>query len=137
MSEHQARDERVRMREAQEAAVKRAQDDQINKTLAVLRKDYEGIKNLLPDTNPTAWKSLMFLRAKLRRFRTQWRAKLADIKVPKEERDCLIGQINTALLIFDLIDQISGINKELEPGKEIEILRAKMFRAPQQPGGVR
>ena len=131
MSESQAREERIKFREEQENRMRQFQDEKIEQTLAVFRKDFDGIQGLLKDKNPEAYKSLMFLRGKLRRFRNQWRAKLADLKVPENERNCLIGQINSVLLVFDLIESIQKINKELVPGHEKEILREKLFRPAQ------
>lgn len=125
--------ERERLREEMERKQREAQDQQIQRIVAETRKNYDAVKELLPEVNPKAWKALLTLRAKLRRIRAGWLEKQLDGKVPHSEKDILLGQYNAVLLIFDIIDQIRQVNKDMVPGKEAEYIREKLFRNPHLP----
>lgn len=122
--------EREQLREQSEARQREQQESQILKIVAETRKNYEGIKELLPEINPKAWKALLFLRAKIRRIRSGWLEKQLDTKVPHTEKDVLLGQYNAVLLVFDVIEQIRMVNKDMVPGKEVEYIRERFFRNP-------
>jgi hypothetical protein len=125
--------EREQLRAEQEKRQRAAQEQQIEKIVADTRKNYDQIKELMPDVNPKAWKALLFIRAKLRRIRTGWLQKTMDSKVSHIEKDILLGQYNAVLLAFDIIEQIRTVNKEMVPGKEAEYIREKLFRNPNVP----
>jgi hypothetical protein len=133
MSESAAREERERIRKEQERLILEKQQEKIQLIIKDIRTNFEGVKALLPDTNPAAWKALLFLRKKLRALRHGWREQVFDVKTSQSERDALIGQVNAVLLIFDLITQFRDMNKKLIPGKEEEIILS-MMRRPQPSG---
>jgi len=120
--------EREQIREAAAAAQREAQDKRVQQMVAETQKSYAAVKELIE--NPLAWKALLSLRAKLRRIRSGWLAKQLDSRVPHIEKDVLLGQYNAALLIFDVIDQIKEIHKNMVPGKEADYIREKLFKNP-------
>lgn len=122
--------EREKFRAEQERAQREHQDRQIEQIVADTRKNYENVKELLPEGNPKAWKALLSIRTKLRRIRAGWLEKIMDAKVPHNEKDILLGQYNAVLLAFDILEQIRTVNKDMVPGKEADYIREKLFRNP-------
>lgn len=122
--------EREQIREAALKAQHDAQEKRVSQVVEDTKKSYESIKAILPEVNPAAWKALLSLRAKIRRIRSGWLAKQLDSRVPHVEKDVLLGQYNAALLIFDVIDNIREIHKNMVPGKEADYIREKLFRNP-------
>lgn len=120
--------EREQMREAAARMQQEAQEKRVQQMVAETQKSYAAVKELIE--NPLAWKALLSLRAKLRRIRSGWLAKQLDSRVPHVEKDVLLGQYNAALLIFDVIDQIKEIHKNMVPGKEADYIREKLFKNP-------
>lgn len=120
--------EREQIREAAAAAQRAQQEQRVQQMVTETQKSYAAVKELIE--NPLAWKALLSLRAKLRRIRSGWLAKQLDSRVPHTEKDVLLGQYNAALLIFDVIDQIKEIHKNMVPGKEADYIREKLFKNP-------
>jgi hypothetical protein len=130
--------ERTRMREEVEARQRAQQDEYINKLVTKTKEDYEKVKELLPENNPKAWKALVSLRAQARKARAGWRdLALATHKQDPEtkksvllthqEKDVLIGQYNSVLLVFEILEQIREIHKQMVPGKEADYIRQRVF----------
>jgi hypothetical protein len=123
--------EREEMRERMAKEEARKMEERINKLVVESMKGYEGMKELLPETNPKAWKAILFLRSKLRRIRQKWLEKMLDAKIPHAEKDVVLGQYNAVLLFVEVLEQTREIHKGMEPGKEAEFIRSKVFRNPQ------
>jgi len=111
------------------------QELRVQKLVEDAKKNYEGLKALLPENNPAAWKALLFIRAKVRRARTGWLTLMLDNKKTHSEKDILVGQYHAALLLFDIIDQTREINKNMIPGKEADYIREKLYRKPNDQQG--
>ena len=118
--------EQIRAEEARRQY--QAQEARIQQIVADTKKSYEDVKALFA---PEPWKALLSLRAKIRRIRKSWLHKQVDAKVPHEEKDVLAGQYNAALIAFDILDQIKELNEKMEPGKEADYIREKIFKNPQ------
>ena len=136
MSEGRAKEERREFEEKQAKQHQEMQDAQVKRVVADIKKNYDAIKALTPEVNPEAYKAVLFLRSRSRKVRKQWREKLLDPKLSEQERGVLVGQYHAILSVFDMLEQIRALNKELVPGKEEDYIRERFFKR-QQPGGAR
>lgn len=133
MSEHNARDERQRMRAEDEARAAAQMKERILHIVKEIKDNYDAIKSLCPETSPDAWKSMLFLRRKIRHIRAEWHTKILDARTTNDERQTLLGQYNAALLVFNILEQFREINKKLIPGKEEESVAALLRQRQPQP----
>lgn len=131
MSEARARDERERVREEEEKRVRKQNSDRAQVVIKDIRENYAGVKALYE--NPEARKALLFIRRQMRKIRNGWKMKLLDARVPKDERDILLGQFNSVLLLFEVLERFKILNDKLIPGKEEEcVLEMMRGNRPQQ-----
>lgn len=114
--------ERKEFRESQEAETRKRIEERKQKIVQDVKRTYDGIQALLPEINKDAASAIRFLRREVKRVKRSWQAKLEDHRLPENERNVLIGQINSVELAFSILYNAVELTEKLNADKDGSLL---------------